>query len=363
MAKQTVTSNLLSRLGARGEAAFQKAKGAETTLPNAGLPAGIEGGIARLDSIKFGVYKDGDFKDQLYYMAAGTMLKPVTHEGMRIQGLRTQIGPIPLCDKPKSQSKTMKTMEDAIGFVCNELRKLSANTKTLPNINTMEAVAAALEKQKPYFTVRTWKGQKQTTGPYANKEPRVTQEWCGVIKDYKETPEDEVNEQPTTPDEVDLQQATPDEPAESQEDTGADGSEGGDEIDLDALVASASQDNEEEDTVAAREQLTSMAAELGYDANQIETWEEVKGYIEAGEPNPEASGDEATAEDPYAVTKLWGYKPVVGGKKAAKHIECEIIAVQPDKGTVHLKNLETGKPINGGNKKPLPVKTSDLIKL
>lgn len=230
MAKQVTTTSLLNRISSQLTAIHEEVKTQQPTYGNPTLPAGIEGGIAQLKEMKFGEYKEGEHKGQIYFMASGIVVEPhsvtvQTLSGPRevpILGLRTQIGPHPLCDTPKSQGK-LKTLKDHYSWVLNQIQIFGIDaTQITPQ--TLERTVELLKQAQPYFRFRTWQGKKQslvqrgnqwflvevdmhgregrvvkgpfsneqqakTLCPYAGREPMVTHEWNGIC-DY--TPPDDV---------------------------------------------------------------------------------------------------------------------------------------------------------------------------
>lgn len=180
MAMETTTSGLLARLGDKAKRAHEAHKNDPLDTGNAGLPAGIEGGVAQLHKMEFGVYKDGKNKGQLYFIASGVAKQPYHLDGVPVRGRHTQIGPEPLCDTPTATGRR-KTFDDHYAWVLNQIRLFGVN----PEFNEVEATMKALVMAKPHFSFRTWKGPKATSGPYANREPRVVHEWNGRC-DYSE---------------------------------------------------------------------------------------------------------------------------------------------------------------------------------
>ena len=314
MAKRVTRSGLAAKLGESGREAFETHKGDETVYSGGGeLPAGIEGGIAQLVDCKFGVYEKGDNKGQYYFYASGVVLEPKTHGGVRVEGMRTKLGPEPLCDTP--QKKSRPTLADHFKWVLNEMRKLGVDTKGV-GYEDVETVAAALKESGPYFRFRTWKGDP--TPEYPN--PRTNEIWNGVV-DYD--PE---------------ASGSGDEVVEHAGDEGATADEGQDEapfddaVDLAALGAAA--DAEDAD---AQAQLTVLALEAGFDFSTIATWAEVAAMLLSGE-TPGAAGSDAAEEDkgPPSVGEVYYYK--LNGKKT--RAECEVVAVMEKTSKVNLKNLD-----------------------
>lgn len=396
-------SALVAKLGDKIRKAHEAHKGDETEYSSFGeLPAGIEGGIAQLVDCKFDVVKEGkDNAGEYYFYAAGTVMEPkefTDSEGNlhRVEGLRTSITE-PIYDTPNRKSR--KTVDDHLAFVLNEMRKLGVDTSSI-GAEQLEDVCEQLKQLKPFFRFRTWKGQAETTGPYAGKEPRVQHVWNGCcdydgghsdggrVQDDSGPPEDapapvaaaaaatRVNavtqarkpgangsngapaaaQAKPTPATNRPQQAQrgmvearvtgnkAPSPHQAQEPEPA---AGFDEFgDLGTLATLA----DTGDTNAAA-QLTEMAEKAGVTDEQIgsvQSWHEVVALMSGddgtdpgdGEVNPEA-------ETPVpAVGELWFYTPQdQKSGKPGKQVEVEILAVFHDKETCNLKDLANHKVV------------------
>jgi hypothetical protein len=190
MAKQVIQSDLLSKLGNRLAQAFEAHKTDETEYGQVELPPGIECG--------FGTYKNGDMAGELFFRASGVVLKPKVFtdpQGRkhRTEGQHPSIGPEPLCDTPKRA--TRKTLDDHIGWILNELRKMGVNTAQL-EWNQLEQVCAALvDPANPtYVKFRTWRGEATPEFP----NPRTNVIFVGPAdpSEIEDDGEDEVTEAP-----------------------------------------------------------------------------------------------------------------------------------------------------------------------
>lgn len=290
MAKQMTKSALTAKLGAAGRKAFDSHKSDETRLSAGGnLPAGIENGIAQLVMCKFGTYEQGDIKGEPYFMASAVVKLPTEVNGVPVQGLRTQIGPEPLCDTP---TRSRKTVDEHIDWVLNEFRKLGVDTKEL-SFDDWEATAAALQEEQPHIRFRTWSGGRQdikqvngkwvlvdekgvqkagpykseaaakAANPYAGQEPRVQHQWGGICEFNGEVGGGVTDE-------------TGDDPNVASAEAEAEGSAPWDADDLDALAEAASNGD-----VEAQEKLTGQAKLCNVNADEIGTWEEVAELIKA----------------------------------------------------------------------------------
>lgn len=387
-------SGLVAKLGAKLVQAHEAHKSDETTYgQSASLPAGIEDGVAQLVDMKFAQYKDGDLKGEYYFYAAGVVVEPQEFEGKNLAKRRTTFME-PMCDTPKAAKK--KTLADHDAVVLNVFRQFGIDTKKI-GPEDYEATAAGLVAMGPYFKFRTWKGKKQETGPYAGKEPRVVEEWNGIIKDYSHEVSDEVNEEGE--EEVEVQE----EEVESNE------VEVGEELDLDALAEAADGGDEESagtltehakslgfteeelqsedlpnwaavvEAIRAREsgeggetevdyaalgeaadggdeasaeQLKALGAEVGLDSDEFadSTWVEFAEMVAQA-----ASGEEVPEPLKKGDTRF--YKPA-GAKTAVK---CEVVSVDLDKGECTLKKVSDKKMLmDVKTKKPLKIKIDKL---
>lgn len=339
MPGQTQKSGIMAALGNDGKKAVATAKKQETKYPaGGGLPVGIENGIARLTDIGFARYKKGENVGKFFFSASAVVITPETHDGMIVKGKHTRIQPEPMCATPKASKK--KLVKDHIDFVTNIFRQLGLDTAEFPD-DDLDAMAAALKEAAPYFSFRTWKGQKQTTGPYAGKEPRVNEVWERVIPDYvEEGGSDNVEDNSGGGDET----PPDDDVAAGGEEEG--GGEGGDEsglsedesADLDTLIANANGGDED----AQRElQALAEANGVGDECASAEDWDA------AGEIVKAAITGEGAEEEAYEPTKgdVVFYKPVDPKTKKPfkKGVQCEVVAVDKKAKKVNLKNLTNTK--------------------
>jgi hypothetical protein len=361
MPMKTAKSGLIAKLGAAGRAAHEKHKNDETDFGSFNdLPEGIDGGVARLVECKFDTYKKGDLTGQYFFYAAGVILHPKEFRGESLEGRRTSITE-PLCPSP---NRTRKTVEEHLEWVYNELRKLGVNTAEM-GFEDLEVTAAALKAEQPTFRFRTWKGEKQTTGPYKDMEPRVQQSWTGKCEwtGEAEPGEGVADSSPSANGEASAEAGEAGEAA-------AGGGEGFDEFgDIDSVVAKAKEDDPE-----AQIQLTKMAVDAGATEDQVNAakkWDEVAELIRAGaggaggEAAAGEAGEAGEAEAEWAPEKgqVYGYKvrdPRTGNplkdpksKKEHKPIDVEVTSVNEANKTVTLKNNVTKKSITGADPKRL----------
>lgn len=312
MAKQTSKSGLAGKLGDKGRKAVASHKDDDVDLGFGGeLPPGIEGGIAQLTRCWFDQYKEGKNKGEYYFMAMGTVLEPKTFtnketkEVINCEGRQTKIGPIPLCDTTSQAGKTT-TLDDHMGRVLNEMRKLGVDTKEI-GLDDLESTAEQLQTEAPIFKFRTWVGKATEQFP----NPSVNHDWKGTTS-YDGTVSDEV---------VD---------STAGGETGEDAEDTAEAIDLNALGAAADAGDEE-----ATIKLSELCQAAGIDPNEIDTWAEVVIQLAGGEAADAAQESTFTPEK----GQVYFYKP----PKAPKAIECEVTAVFAASSKVNLKNLDDGK--------------------
>jgi hypothetical protein len=306
-------------------------KGKTAEFDAGGLPAGIEGGVARLADAKIGEYKDGPNKGQKFFLAAGVALSPAELNGQVVAGGRTQIGPEPLCDTPQSTGKR-RTFEDHWAWMINELKCLGCPCEWGDTPQSIEAGLMAtlkmLKDTKPTFKFRTWKGAKQTVGPYKDREPRVQHVWGGLCSFSANgdaaalAVDDEAGVEVEESGEAPAEEA--EEPAERFDEFG----------DLDSLVAKATQGDKQ-----AQQQLIEMAVKAGHDRKAAEdtgSWQECGDLCKHP---PAAEEEEAgdSVEEEVAEEEVEEFKP-----KKGQQFGYQVI----DKAT--------GKPKKGKDGKKLP---------
>lgn len=371
MPPQKAKSALLAKYGKALEQAHHAVKDNETEFSKFGdLPPGIENGIAKLDSVKFDQFKNGDLKNEWYFMAQAVVLLPKEHNGIPVENLQTRIGPEPLCDTP---SRSRKTTQEHVDWIYNELRKLGVDTKDL-ELSDLEATCEALSEAAPYIRFRTWASKPNKDYP----DPKTNHSWNGTVEYTPEDDDGGVTDEtggeaeepaeeeapppvrkpvakppsrpatastkpaasggkvpgkpsgkapPKTPDDID----PPDEQAPEAEDEAPD---------LEALAEAA--DGGDEDAQTA---LGEMATEAGISEQQIVKAKDYAALVkliqdatgEAGEETTEEAATEFTPEKDMVV-----YHRPKGGKKP---VECEVVAVNEKKRTASLKNLDNPKLI------------------
>lgn len=359
MAKQQMAGGgVLGKVAQRMKQAHEAHKADETEYSKFGeLPGGIEGGIARLVDAKFDVFKEGDNKGEPFFYAAGVVVSPTEftdREGITytIEGLRTTLGPIPLCDTKAKSSGNVTTLDEHVKRLYNELRKLGVATATLP-FEQLEGAVATLKQVGPHFKFRTWKGKPTDQYP----DPRVNHDWQGYVKFAGQSNGSAV--QDATP--VSGTQTTPaaKAPATQPKANGAQPPKGPpvktatkpapapepepeafDEFgDLASLVSAANNDDG-----AAQDRLSALAAEAGKEQEALAagSWQEVADLIQAAQGG--GAADEAGEWQPQP-GELYNYRPVDPRtrKPAATPVLVEVVEADPSDQTVRLKNPKNPK--------------------
>ena len=342
MPPQTQKSGLAAKYGAKLDKAVKKHGEDETKYGMTTLPAGINNGIAQLTEAKFDVFKSGKYVGEYYFRATAMILEPEMHTdpwtGMEIpiKGLNTSIM-INCCDT-KNDAGDVKTQEEYVDVILNEMRKLGMNTKGADG-SVLEDLAAQLTEAAPIFRFSTSNTPKPTK---AKPNPRIWENWNGQKGLETYVPGEGA---PTTNDESGGT-ADPDAVADAESAAAGDpdSDSGDDVIDLDALLETANETEETAEVTAAREKLTELAVAAGHSAKKVNdtaNWEEVRELID----NPveaEKVPEPAKAKEPKkgGVVK---YEIVDGKSKKKRKIDCVIEAVNGKNKTVDLKNLEDSK--------------------
>lgn len=400
MPKQTAKSGLAAKLGDKGRKAFDAHKADEVKFSGGGdLPAGVTG-VAKIVKCGFGQYKEGKHKGEYFYMASAVVVEPKEYKGMR-----TSIGPEPMCETPERTGKTArKSVEDHMAFVINEFKKLGIETDDL-SYEDFEPTAATIQDAGIHTRFRTYAYSKQeivktakgyeiggkvfktealakAAFPYAGQEPRVMTDWTGVAEDYAveesdDGVEDETAEETEVEEEAEVAEEESEE-VEAEEEVAeeSDDSESEEESESDGLSELAAKADKGDKK--AKKELTTKAVEAGAteeDVENADNWEAVAEMIrnagDSDEGEAEAEEEaEAEVEEEEEVAEEW--KPEKGSvykrlqpsakdpKKKVK-VEIEVLTVSEKNQTVTAKSLDSGKPIIGKDKKPLPIKWADLI--
>ena len=190
MAKKSSTNSLAAKLGSKGAKAVKAHASDETKMGIVDLPGGIKNGIAKLVECKFDQYKTGNNEGEYYFLAAGVVQGNYANvDNIPTKGLRTQIM-IPVCDT-KTQAGKETPVEEHIANILNEMRKLGLETEDA-ELENLEEMASDLKEAAPFFRFSTT--QSAATERFPN--PRVWQNWNGIVEmDEEEEDDDEVDEE------------------------------------------------------------------------------------------------------------------------------------------------------------------------
>jgi hypothetical protein len=371
MPAESGQSKLLKKYGEKFRKSAEAHKADEIEYGNMELPSGIESGVAQLvdckiDAVKAGKKGAGD----LYFYARGIVKIP-THVGdIPVYGLATQITEM-IGETPE---RSRKTMDEHVKWVQNQIKMLlkdgpddATDYSDYVDADNLEDTMTKLKRLKPFFRFRTWKGSKQTTGPYKDREPRVNHTWLGRCKwnpeengaatagvsddSSGETEVDTDNEM--EPDED--PDAVSDSNDEQDADTVQDDSQNteADEFgDLDSLLERANEQNRE-----AEKTLTEFAVKAGMSIKEVkeaDSWQDVVDYIRS-QSSTSREGEEGAGDEPewepevnshylYAPINPKTKKPDIDPKKKKPiTVEVSVTAVDKDSRTATLKNMDNKK--------------------
>lgn len=359
-----VTTNPLAHLIAKGKAASDKNKKVEVEYDtNGGLPPGIEGGVAQLDSVTIGKYKKGKSEGKPYVLFSAIVKLPLEHDGVPTEGMRTSIGPRPI------EETEYSSMEDNIVKIQDDFKRLlgpaAVSNPELVGIENWASTCALLTKAKPTFRFRTWKGE--ATAQYPN--PRVNHTWGKLCDPVASRPA--TNDQSANPPAAVPAKKVATTPAVAPKAAaGAGGKppvtkavtkaapepepESVPEVDVLELGTLADADPPDTDAIATLQEMAE-AAGIEKDAEDNwpgDTWFDLAALLAAAETiDSDGAGDE-TAE---------GVAWEAGNAATYQGKEVEVLTVDTDKGVATLKDLQLGRTIaNPKGKGKLNPKTKKI---
>lgn len=343
MAMQTGKSKLLEKYGENIVKAAEVNRLADVRHSDMGLPAGIDNGIAQLTDCRVTEIKPGkENAGQLVFYAAAIVLEPVMFNGVKVAGLRTQISE-PLYDTPNRKDR--KNQADHIGWVQNIMKLLGADPKDL-GAKDIENTMLALEQAKPYLRFRTWKGAKQTTGPYKDKEPMVNHVWDS-LDDYAPSKNGQVvavQDNSGSDPEPEVAASTINEVTADEADAGEAFSEftPSEEEVAELLVRAMDKDG------AAHDRLKELAISAGYEDYEVDaadSWGTVAEMIRSPKSSEDGEGkDTADVDADFEPEKdvACHYRPIDPKTKVPVPVPINVVvqAVQKRTRTVDLKSLD-----------------------
>lgn len=350
-----VTKSILAqKLGAKAAKAIAEHKGDTKTVELSGgaLPAGIENGVAKI--VECGVQLIGAGKTnagQPIFRAAAVIVSPTEHDGRKIEGRQTSMI-VPLFDTP-TRKEGSRTFNDHIGEVLAYMRSWGVDTSDIgEDASVIETeLCPAVLASDVYVSFRTWKGEKQTTGPYAGKEPRVNEQWGPAVawEGDGSPATSAVQEASTEPDAVDDNTSN-----DENQDAVEEAKDGPTHEELVALAKNA--DNAKSKTaVESGRKLKELAIEKGIDEADVDgadNWAAVVDLIEGAGGEAEAAADEEAVEVVPEKEGVYKYtlrdakgKPMKTPKGKIAKVEVEVTAVDKKTKTVTLKNLDDQKTL------------------
>lgn len=197
MPPQVTSASIFNKIKGKAAQIHEKGVSAPIDYGSMGrLPAGIEGGVAVLDNIYLGEYKDGEHKGQPYLRAVGIVKLPhsVKVKGSEIvtRNMQTTLGPLPLCDTPNRKSKEGKPLmfNDNYLAALNAVQALRTSPGHTPErfpADQLPAILEQLKKDRPHFRFRTWKGAKRVIAQRSDgKWSLFNEDDNGVRTEYKD---------------------------------------------------------------------------------------------------------------------------------------------------------------------------------
>ncbi len=348
MPAAVVKSVLAGKLSAKAKEAMVKHKDEPAKYDTGGqLPAGIENGVAKLTSCGFQLIAKGKQNEgKPIFLATGIIVSPETHNGIPIKGKRTSIIES-VFDTP---TKSRQTQEDHVLWIQNFFKRMGYDTSGFTGEDgELEAAAAVIEELGPHFDFRTWKGEKATSGPYKDQEPRTQETW-GQAVEYTEGADQGaaaavVDETGAVDDATETVEETVEEPSAV-------------DPDLDSLALAGDKGKTQAIRDAAAKQIEAIAEAKGIDVTAAATW---KDAVEMLKEAPAEEPAEEVVEEPAvpAVGEVWKYSMLDAKTKKKKLVEVEILTVDKSSKAT-LKVVNTGATLLGADKKAMKVPFDQL---
>lgn len=263
MPKTTTKGSLRERIEA--ENARKDSRNAKPKTPGgarAVLPAGIEGGVAKLTRVDFDTIENGPYAGSQRFYCHGIVVEPKSHEGQRCEGLLVQPSIVTLDDVKSSYGDT--SFADNVAKAENRLKLLGFPTEDFEDLegDTLEYFGGAGEL---YFSFRTWQ---------PDDSDRIIHIIQGPVNDYIPLVQEEMEEEPHY---SSTQVADPPKPKATKK--------------ADPLTSLASK--ADDDDYKAQLELASSAKELGIDPEdpKFDNWTDVATAIKnAKQSTPSTDG-------------------------------------------------------------------------
>ncbi len=319
--------NPLGKYWGRLKKSYEQFRHEEPELGQIQLPAGINGGVARLKKLELFKMENGKNKGEMAFRGVGVVMHPREVPGYgKVYGLPTTIIE-PLCDTPGRQN--VKTFEQHFQRVVHHLIALGfdAENNDIEDFDDLLNAFKALTSEEVYFNFETWKGKKATSGPYKDQEPQVNHKWLGQC-DW--TPAEEPDEDDDTGDE-DEGEEEPDEDEVPEPEEAP--------VRKKKAPASAAQPAA---TKTGKKTGKSSADEFKEAEEEEEPEEEEEESEDEDEPEEGEEGEDYTPEKEDIVL----FKPYgTDGKPQKKAVECEVVKV--GKTTCDVRSMSDGKLYKG----------------
>lgn len=367
MAKTSSKGSLLARK-LKNENIREETRHKEAEAPKGGsLPPGIEGGIARIRTIKFSPILKGDNKGDvlLYVDAIAVEPKEFTEDlgdgrtrKHKIEGRMVQFGSITIGDVKGRGDSEGFTFAEQWAKAENRLKLCGIPMEDIEDDEIEEVVPTFAEENELYVRFRTWQGQPTKQFP----NPRVNVVLEGPEEDYEAENIDDMNDEEEEEEEVEVEtkkvktetkntSAKPKkepEPSQGEEEEEEDQEEGDDEAppvdekSLRALAKKADKNNK-----AAQESICEVADAYGVDpeAEEHADWADVvEAIIEVSQGGEEVGDDEEEEEEEEGdegeivpkVEELYFYR----APRTKVAVEFEVTKVSTKAKTVSLKSID-----------------------
>lgn len=353
-------SGLVAKYGEKLKQAVKKHAADPVDYGNMRLPPGITNGVAKLVGAKFDVYQNGDNQGEYYFRATGVVVSPkevaLNGSAIPVAGLQTSII-MPCCQTKQRDGKAVP-LEENVGKILNEMRKMGLEIGEDASAEELEEYAEALKEAGPYFHFAT--SQSAPTVQYP--DPRTWENWYGskgledYVPDEGEAVEDETGEKSEESEETETGADGGESEDPPTDDGEVEGGEAPGDHELDELVAAAKKKDTD-----AQEKLSEIAGQVGLEDKEIEdapNWSVLADLIREKRDADTAQEDEPAEEGEAFLPEkgqIFSYKPLdpktkkpfvdPKTKKARKSVECEVMAVDKKSETITLKNLDDGKSL------------------
>lgn len=185
MPKTTTKGSLRDRINA--ENARKDSRNAKPKTPGAAravLPAGIEGGVAKLTRVDFDTIENGNYAGSQRFYCHGIVVEPKEFEGTRTEGLLVQPSIITLDDVKSSYGDT--SFAENVAKAENRLKLLGFPTEDFEDLEE-DTLEYHKEGGEMYFSFRTWNPEDSD---------RIIHIIQGPVKDYVPLASEEIEEEP-----------------------------------------------------------------------------------------------------------------------------------------------------------------------